>query len=220
MNKALAFAALDFRLIKPYIKSMLLFPVLGVILSISLKSTSILETYFMVALLLMISYPFTIGEKNGLDILYGTLPLARRTVVLGRYLFVLALEIVLATSGLLCSWLLSQLVGSAWFISEKMAIVCVSSCVLGIIAAFQYPVYFKFGYTKARLVAQMPLLLVSLAVIRLPTLLKQIRWNTQLDALLTGHRLVLLYSLPVIAGLAALALSCAFSCRIYQGKDI
>jgi hypothetical protein len=75
MNKALAFAALDFRLIKPYIKSMLLFPVLGVILSISLKSTYSGNVFHGGAAAHDI-LPLTIGEKNGLDILYGTLPLA------------------------------------------------------------------------------------------------------------------------------------------------
>jgi hypothetical protein len=40
------------------------------------------------------SYPFAVGDKYSLDVLYGTLPADSKTVVVGRYLFAFSLEVL------------------------------------------------------------------------------------------------------------------------------
>lgn len=222
MNKTFSFVALDFRLIKPYRISILLLLILGIVMGGWAKSVSTLSSYFMVSLMLIVSYPFSISDKNGLDTLYSTLALKRKTVVIGRYLFVLILEVIFIILAFICSLALSIVTKTEFILSEMLFILSMLSCIFSLVIAIQYPIYFKYGYNKAKILSLVPLFIVFLAIIQLPTLAKLFNFNFSWDTIITiiMKNTFLIYIVPVVLGLILLAFSCSMSCKIYTKRDL
>lgn len=220
MNKTLAFTGLDFNLIKPYSKSTGLLLVLGIGMGVFFKSPTTLSSYFMMALMLIMSYPFAVGEKNGLDTLYGTLSLSKMNVVKGRYLFAVALEVIFAALSLLCSWILATVLKTEFILPEMLAALSFLSLAFSLIVALQYPIYFKMGYTKGKILALIPFFAVFLIGLQIPTLAKMLNWDFSLETILTGlmENPFIVYVAPISLGLILLALSCLISCKIYAKR--
>lgn len=223
MNKTLACVSLDLKLMKPYFKGVLMIMGLGLIFAFSMKSTTILQSYFIMSLILIMSYPFAVGEKNKLEILYGTLSITKNNVVIGRYFFVLALEVCGAVIILLTSWVVSMIMKLEFILSEQILILCILASIFAIVVAIQYPFYFKLGYAKAKLISFIPLIIVFLLIIQLPSLSKMFNWNTaaleeKVSSIMSNG--FLLYLVPILIALIALAISCYFSCKIYSKKEV
>ena len=222
MNRVLSFVALDFRLIKPYVKSILFLLILGIGMGFGFKSVTTLSTFFMMSLVLVLPYPFTISEKNGLDMLYSTLSLNRTTVVKGRYLFALALGVLYVVTTFLCSVVLARIIGAEFIVGETATVLCVLSSVFFVIVALQYPIYFKYGYTKARFLALGPMFIVFLGVIMVPTIASLFNHDFSWESVLLNlpENPLLVCVIAVVVGLVILGLSCVLSGRVYEKKDI
>lgn len=222
MNKTLAFTGLDIHLIKPYTKGILGLLALGMVMGYALKSASILSSFFAMAFMLVLSYPFAVGEKNSLDTLYGTLSLSRKNVVVGRYVFVILLEVIFGAMMLLCSWVMSFLLGAEFIPSGEIFSLSLLSGVSSLVIAVQYPIYFKLGYNKAKPIALIPLFLVFLAILQLPSLAKLLNWDFSWETIVRSM-IISPYLMNLVIpglGLILLALSCALSCRIYTRRDM
>lgn len=77
---------LDFDLVKVYVKAIcftLLIPVVFAIINRSLMTSVSFATCFIA---MASGYTFSISEKNGMERLYGILPITKKEFVLGRYL--------------------------------------------------------------------------------------------------------------------------------------
>lgn len=222
VHKTLAFTGLDFNLVKPYSKSTGLMLVMGIGMGIFFKSPTTLSSYFMMALMLIMSYPFAVSEKGGLETLYGTLSLSKINVVTGRYVFAIALELIFAVLALLCSWVLAVVLKMAFILPEMLAVLSVLSFTFSLIVAFQYPIYFKMGYTKGKILALVPFFAVFLIGLQIPTLAKMLNWDFSLETILTGlmENPFIMYVVPVSLGLILLTVSCFISCKIYTKRDI
>ena len=78
---------LDFDLVKVYVKAIcftLLIPVVFAIINRSLMTSVSFATCFIA---MASGYTFSISEKNGMERLYGILPITKKEFVLGRYLY-------------------------------------------------------------------------------------------------------------------------------------
>jgi hypothetical protein len=221
MNKELAFLSLDFRLLKPYRKTLFILPILGLVIGFWFDSTlTMLSAFMMMVLILVMPYPFAISEKNGLDTLYGTLALERKTVVIGRYFFALALLIVTMIITIILALLLSLINMAEFDFQEVLLTISLLSGIFFVITAIQYPIYFKFGYNRTRLVPMLTGVGILLLIRLLAELNTRLGWDVEgydWDAFFTSFWGCVL---PVLLGLGLLALSCAISCRIYTKRDI
>ena len=222
MNKALSFIGLDYRLLKPYSSSVLLLVALGVGMGYFFKSANTLASYFMMSLMLMMSYPFAITEKNGLDMLYGTLSLDRKTVVTGRYLFALTLELLCGVSAIVFAWLLSKVIGAPFVLEEIIVTLCILSGIFSFIVAVQFPIYFKLGYSKAKFMALIPMAIIFPVAVKLKDIAKLFNLDISWDNLSTilEENYVAVSLAPVIIGLMLILLSSLLSRAIYAGKDM
>lgn len=221
MNKTMSFVRLDFYALKPYKRSLLILILIGLGMGAALRSLAVLSSIFMVGQVLVMAYPFAIGEKNGTDTLYATLSLRRGSVVKGRYTFVVLIELIGILVILLASAVFSAFFSVDMAMQELLASVCLLSFIASLTVAFQYPLYFKLGYAKAKAFTYIPLMLISAAIGVLPSLAEEMP-NVDIDALLnfaSGHPL-LLYAAPVLSGWALLAVSCAISYRVYGKRDL
>jgi len=222
MSKIASFVHLDFYTLKPYKKSIILLIVIGLILGLTLKSLSVLPAIFMMWLVMYMSYPFSIAEKNGMDTLYATLPLRRRDIVIGRFAFVLLMEFITIAFVLLLSLLLSNLfpLPMEQSMGEALFSLCVLSAVFSLLVAIQYPLYFKLGYTKAKLFTYIPFLLILMLI----GFWSAEEFSIAVNWIAVWHVIsanpFLMYGSPVTIGLILIGISCALSCRLYERRDI
>lgn len=221
MNSVYPFVRLDFYTIKPYGKSMLLMLVLAVLMTALFKSLSTLCLYMMMCLIMIIVYPFSVGETNRLDTLYATLASSRRSVVVGRYVFAVCMEALAVLLAVGMSWGASLFTELAFVTDEIAFSLSVASFLFTLIASIQFPIYFKLGYNKAKLVAYMPMLLVFLGAVLIQNW-TQGAAEAQFEVFNQAFEANKLLScaVPVLVGHAVLALSGALSCRIYGKRDI
>lgn len=162
MSKLGAFVRLDFMTIKPYftVKNLLIFAGIAVFLSAVNGTVDMsLGIGFMLGTL-FISYPFTIGEKSNMDAFYITLSINRKTVVLGRYLFVmllnfccLAFSFVFAVFGVFGAKAVGVLQNGG---GSALPIMLVFSGAMILVQAMQLPIYFRLGYAKAKFLSIVP----------------------------------------------------------------
>lgn len=225
MNRVPMFVKLDFYTIKPYTKSFLILIGLAIVMSIMFSSVEMVSMYMMMSLILTMSYPFSIGDKYKMDMLYSTLSLDRRNVVVGRYAFAVCMEAICFILIPLLSCVMSFFIKVDFDISQVLLIVCVSSFVYALITALQYPIYFKMGYDKAKLVAFLPMGLIFIGITFLPKIFPEDgvsaeTVNSLFMGLYESASRPLLYALPVLAGFLLLAVSCFISCRVYKARDL
>ena len=176
MSKILAFVKLDLITIKPYltIKNLIVFTALAFIMVFSTGTSGSAIGILMVLGALYVSYPFAVGEKNGIDALYATLPLSRGTVVLGRYLFALLVNICAGLLAIILPLAVMLAMQKDINVREALIITSVVFIIFSVLQAFQLPIYFKLGYAKAKFATYVPFVGFPLVVLGFTTLLKNI----------------------------------------------
>ena len=222
MNKIRAFIGLELRCLKPYVVSILVMLLLAVGMGVAFHSAGMASSYLMMMLILIVSYPFSIGERNRLDILYATLSIKRSTVVSGRYGFAVVMEIGCIGIALVVSWLLSFFLDAAFDLQETLLMLCMLSGVFSLIASVQFPLYFKLGYSKARMLALLPFFILFIALFQIPTIAEWAGYSFSWESfsLPTAGASAIWYMGPVLAGLVLLWGSSLLSSRIYKARDL
>ncbi len=222
MKKTLLFVGMELRSLKPYRVSILILLVLAMGMGFFSRSSNVLSSYLMMVPILLMSYPFAISEKNRLDTLYSTLSINRKTVVRGHYSFALMAEAVFIVLAILFSWIMSLFIGTKFDIVETLFPISLLSGVFSLIVAIQFPIYFKYDYSKAKILAFIPLFIAFLGIIQFPLLTKLlgIKFSWSDTSFLASDIPVYLFVAPFIVGLVLLWLSCMFSCRLYAKRDI
>jgi len=164
MIKAVKVLKLDFLTVKPYCRVFLLFMAVGFLFGIGNKEPYIIPPMFMIWALFLVSYPFSIGEKNSLDKLYGTFSLKRKDIVTGRYLFSLAGSVLFLAVSVVIVFLSASIIKKNIEIEELLFVVFIGVLIFSAVASFQIPIFFKFGYSKAKLLTYLPLLAIAFIV--------------------------------------------------------
>jgi hypothetical protein len=103
---------------------------------------------------------FAIQEKDHLNKLYGSMALSAKDVVFGRYLFVVLLYAVSFMMTLVISFIMSLVLHQKPImpIGEFAFGFSLSLLLFAVLAGIQFPIYFRFGYTKAKVIAMIPFL--------------------------------------------------------------
>jgi hypothetical protein len=151
--------------IKPYftVKSMVIFAAIAFFLTVVSYNLSSVFVVGMMFGLMFTSYPFAVSEKTNMDALYIILSIGRKTVVLGRYIYALFLNIcavvfsfIFALAGLLTA----QAANFGNRINEVFWMVILFAALFAVIQVIQLPFFFKFGYTKARFLSIVPFIAI------------------------------------------------------------
>ena len=154
--------------------------------------------------------------------MYSTLSLERKNVVIGRYIFPLLIETMVIVLLLIFVNIKSNFVPVGMTIDEILIYLSLSFMFVSLIISFQYPLFFKMGYTKARLFTYVPLLLVFVFLGILQLLVDKlnidINWIA-INQFIKGN-LILMIVLSVLIGIVSLVISCMISIKIYGRKDL
>lgn len=117
---------------------------------------------------LMSSNIFTIQEKNHLDRLYGSVSVGIKDIVLGRYAFILSNYLIsfFAVIVMYSGFALFQ--NKTVELSDILLGFSLSLLAFSAITGIQMPLFFKMGYTKAKIWSLVPFMAV-MAVIVIPS---------------------------------------------------
>lgn len=217
MNNVLKAAKLDFALVKPYTLNILfavLFPVVCTLFNRSLING---VSFAMCFIGMTSNYTFAVSEKNGMERLYSILPVSRKHMVLGRYLF----TCTLGMSALVISLIAQPIVLTRFLYVEVTSEDIIAAAITGIVlftfyTAFLIPGYYKFGVIKGRVFIFIPVA-GYLAILMLVYDLK-LDSGSKLYAILNDPILYIV-TIPFIC-IIVFALSITLSVKILQNKDI
>lgn len=158
--------------------------------------------------------PFIADERSQLDTLYATLPITRRTVVLGRYLLLLlgfvAVDLLGTGLAALGTLVRGDAVSTATLAEVQPVAFLATSVALGV----QLPLFFALGYARARPMTFVP------AVVLLGPLYLAYRLGWLDNLALPDLSSPLVMSTAAVGGLAVLALSAAASARLYARREL
>jgi len=183
MNKALSFVHLDFITIKSYLtlKNLIIFAAVASIISISLGTSGSAIGILMVYAAFYVGYPFAVGEKNGIDALYTTLSIKRSTVVLGRYLFALFVDLCSGLFAFTFTFATLTIMQRDFNALESLMVLLIMFLIYSILQAIQLPIFFKLGYTKAKFLAYLPFIGLPLITLAFSNFLKNLISLKQID---------------------------------------
>lgn len=159
MNPMIKCMKLDYMLLKPYFKSLLLVLAAPLVFPVFSGSRSLFEGLSFAATILAMTtvYTFAIAEKNNLERFYGFLPVGRSSMVAGRYLAIYIMSFFFILLETAAQVLLLVLVKST---VPKPAEVLGSmlTCILlfCVYTGVQLPGYYKYGSIKGKMLMFIP----------------------------------------------------------------
>ncbi len=114
---------------------------------------------------LMSSNIFAIQEKNNLDRLYGSVSVGLKDIVLGRYVFMFLNYLLSFIAVIVLHFGFALYQNTAFSIIDIMLGFSLAFLVFSAITGIQMPLFFKMGYTKAKVWSLIPFIAVMVLVI-------------------------------------------------------
>ena len=165
MNGAFRIAKLDFFTMK---SQAVLYVIMVLIVSMfSIMDSSIIVSFITGAWFtaLMASNIFVIQEKNNLNRLYGSVSVELKDIVLGRYIFAFSNYAISLVTVIVVSLIVSLFRDMFIDVSNILLGFSLSLLIFSIITGIQMPLFFRMGYTKAKLWSFIPFAVVMLLVV-------------------------------------------------------
>ncbi len=158
MTSVLKIIKLDYALIKPYIKIILIALLSPIVIMFTMKDV-ISGTLFCMCIMAMTSgYTFSVAEKNDLSRLYGLLPISRNDIVTGKYLFIFIEGIILNLIGISANATVLTILKVNFTPGDILVGFSVGHVVYCFFTAVQLPFLFKYGGIKGRFFTFIPFL--------------------------------------------------------------
>ena len=207
---------LDIISIKPYftLKNLLIMTALAFVNMRLMDSPSMIISITMIFAMLFSSYPFLVGENSGIDGLYRIFGINSKDVVKGR--FALAGLIYIATSIIgIIYYILLTLVSDLVFTKEIFLFILTNFLVYGLITSIQYPIFFKYGYTKAKTFAFLPIFIIGILGMLGGFLIED------LDSVFNfiDSHIELFLGISIIVVIIVILLSIILSIKFYKRRD-
>lgn len=158
MNNVIKMIKLDISLIKPYSKSLLIVFLVPLIVIIGTQDIISGLIFCMSIMAMTSSYTFSIAEKNDLNRLYGLLPVTKKDIVTGRYMFSALTGVVAVLSGLVMNVATLTFTKKSFSYQDMVIAVSVGLTLFTLFTAIQLPGFFKFGAIKGRFITFIPFL--------------------------------------------------------------
>ena len=215
MSNMLKATKLDFSLVRPYFKVIGFTMLLPIAFAAINRSILTGVSFAMCFIAMTTGYTFSITEKNSMERLYGILPVKKSEMVIGRYLFVLALGALALVVSLITQPIVLRVIGET---VEKVDIISAAIGGLFLFAlytVFQIPGYYKFGSIKGRVFMYIPVAGFLATLFLLP----KIPMDNSIITTLSNSP-VLLIVLVIVLVAVMYAVSILFSIRIMKNKEM
>lgn len=164
-------------------------------------------------MLILASTPFSIETAEGSGTYYRILPGTARQMVSGRYLLLL-LALTGFTAIDICMLAIVSAVNAQLFSGAQLSLLGIYASIALIMAMVQYPLYYKFGFSKSRILSMFIYLLPVAVMFALPPTTQTLQFSPSAITFNTGAWILL-----AAVDLAALLLSYWISCHIAEKNE-
>lgn len=165
MSNTFNMARLDFYTLKSQMTTYMVIPTVALFFSLTGSSLSALGFTAVWLVLIVNTNLFAIQEKYGLERLYSSLALNKKSVVLGRYISATLNYLFGYFVVIIVGVIISFIQGHANFYNGIIEGFCISLLTFTLVSAIQLPIYFVVGYTKGRIISMIPFLIIAGLVI-------------------------------------------------------
>ena len=160
-------ALLDLRTIAPYRRQVIFTPLLVVAIMIN-RPEVIVPGLVLLCAATTAGFPFMVSDRSDLETLYAVLPLTRRSLLLGHYLWATAVFAVTVGLGTPVALILARQQHDAFSGHTVATVVTLSWAAFALTVSIQFPLFVRFGFTKSGLLATtLPISIVAVAATRL-----------------------------------------------------
>ncbi len=149
MRNIINCAKLDARMVMAYQRSviiLLLLPIAFILIFDHIGPAMSVAAFMALSI---IGYPFSIEESCRFPLRLRSMPVSVREMVWGRYLFILGFAALFLLAVLAESFLVGALLKKGFNWGEGWIGFLFVLCLVIFIAAWQIPIYYRFGYRKA-----------------------------------------------------------------------
>lgn len=143
---------LDLISIRPYytLKNLLILLGLSFFYGLLSKNAFVAYNFASIFTLIFTTYPFLVGEESGIDTLYVAFGIKREKVVLGRYIWSYLIILMGLLLGSVLVGINTIILKENFFVLDQLFSIIGIFIFSGIIISIQYPLFFKYGYKKAK----------------------------------------------------------------------
>ena len=214
MNNILKAAKLDFSLVRPYIKSIAFSILFPIVLSVMNRSLLYGISFAMCFIGVTSGYTFSISEKNDMERLYSILPISKKHMVIGRYLYTCAMGLFALLISLAVHPVILLALGETVKPLDIFAAAMVGIIMFSLFTVFLLPGYYKYGSIKGRIFRFIPVAGYFAVLIFVPKI--DLADNSVLSVILNDP--IILTAVLLSVCIIAFLLSIIASIRILQNK--
>ena len=207
---------LDIISMKPFYTLKNLIIILGIFIYNSFINKSPTGLFIMILFFAVMfsSNPFFLGENSGIDSLYKIFSLDSKKVVIGRYILAGLIFIVACLLGFSIYTIVS-LIKNMPIGLDMLMFIGIYFVLYAIIISVQYPIFFKYGYTKARTFGFLPIFIIAVIGMALGYFIKD--FGPILNFVLENQRMIIIgFCILVVL---FLIISITLSIKFYKQKD-
>ncbi|MCH1883348.1 ABC-2 transporter permease [Agrococcus sp. ARC_14] len=165
---------------------------------------------------LMVSAPFLGDEKGRLDTLYGLLPIARSTVVIGRVIALVTYYLSAAALATAVTLVMAAVRGDQVAPGILLIAHAAAAAIVGLSLALQLPVFFRIGYSRGRLMAYAPAFVVAGGA----WLGQATGMLAPLQQALASTPVEVMVLVGILIGIVGIVIATALAARMYRGRAL
>lgn len=151
MEESIKLVKLDLMIVKKYWKEMVM---TGLILAVSigLSMPLLLNMILFLVSNTLLSYPFIIQEKDNMDKFYSIIAVTKLDIVRSKYLSALLYMLVISVCLIPINVFVQGSIKGGNSMLTILLLLSMGVLLYSVVAAIQIPCYFKWGYTKSKII--------------------------------------------------------------------
>jgi hypothetical protein len=163
---------------------------------------------------LLVSAPFLGDERGRLDTLYGVLPVSRSTVVAGRTLAILLLNLLAGAIATASTVVVAFVRGDELMPQVLLIANAAAFAIVGFAISLQLPVFFRIGYSRGRLMAYAPAFAIA-----------GLAWVGQATGVITSNAgtpapVAVIAAICFTIGALGVIAGCLLALRLYRRREL
>ncbi|MPQ34269.1 ABC-2 transporter permease [Clostridium estertheticum] len=222
MSEIISSIKLDFYSMKHLYSGAILAIIIGIIIGFVTNPITIImveitfSAYFL-------SMCFAVHDKSNFNKLYGVLPINKNQIVIGRYLFSTCFVTAMGILSFILYYFISTIMGGPFNIVTSSASVCGSFIIFALFIGIQFPLYYKYEYSKVMIISILPFVLVF--AIGVPVISKILKNADNMKKLINSLMYFqthpyMIWVLGIGIGFLLLVFSGVTSCVLFRKREL
>jgi len=162
---------------------------------------------------------FSIIEKNSCEKIYGILPIRRKQIIIGRYLYGFILGIINLIISVVLAYILAMFSQQQTDSFILFFSITSAFCYYTFAVSVTYPIYYKFGFSKSYIFITIPLYLLILLVVFISDKFNFNETISQLLIYFSNHYVLFLFC-GLVLGMFMLIISAVISYCIFRNSEL